>query len=328
MILITDTTGFIGRAVVRRLANAQMPVRCLLRPSRYAQQLPPGTPFSTICASMSDLPALRTAMQDVTAILHLMGEDDPNQTAMYSHAQDTANLIEAARETGVKRLIYLSRLEANRTSAYYLFRARGEAEAALRESDLDYTILQATITYGPGDVFTNVLVMLAKAIPYVLPLPEAELARFQPLWVEDLVTCIIKTLERDGLIGKTIPLGGPEHFTLEQLVTQVLEAARVSRRLVRMPNFLTQLIVDLFEMLLPRTPTPRRWLDVLAVGSATDLETMQIHFGIEPSRFSDCLTTYLAPRRPWRRDLLRFVLAHHHVDPSLEASCQPPAQDS
>jgi len=306
MILITDTTGFIGRAVVRRLAEEQADVRCLLRPSRHKQRLPPGIPFSTVSASMSDLPALRTTMQNVTAIFHLMGEDDPDQETIGAHAQDTANLIEAARETGVHRFIYLSRLEADRTSAYPLFRARGEAEAAVRESELDYTILQAAITYGPGDVFTNVLAMLAKVVPFVIPIPEAGMSRFQPMWVEDLVTCLVTTLERDDLIGQTIPLGGPEHFTLDQLVTRVLEAAGMHKRIVHVRTPWARMAIDLLDVLLPRNPIPHRWLDVLAMGSATDLGSIPRHFGFEPRRLAQSLD-YLRGKRPWRRNLIRFV---------------------
>jgi NADH dehydrogenase len=307
MILISDTTGFIGRAVVRRLAEEQAEVRCLLRPSRHRQQLPPGIPFSTVSASMSDLPALRTTMQDVTAIFHLMGEDDPDQRSVHNHVQHTANLIEAARETGVRRFIYLSRLGADRTSAYPLFCARGEAEIAVRESELDYTILQAAITYGPGDVFTNVLVMLAKMIPFVMPIPEAGTSRFQPMWVEDLVTCLVATLDRDDLIGQTIPLGGPEHFTLEQLVAQILGAAGMQRRIAHVRTPLVRTVIDLFNILLPRSPMPYRWLDVLALGSATDLGAIPLHFSFEPRRFDQCLD-YLRIKRPWRRSLVRFIL--------------------
>lgn len=307
MILITDTAGFIGRAVVKRLAQEQTQTCCLLRPSRHRQRLPLDTPCITVSAGMSDLPALRTAMQGVTAILHLMGEDVPDhEKALYTHAQDTANLIEAAREVGVRRLIYLSRLEADRNSAYPLFRTRGEAEVAVRESGLDTTILQAAITYGPEDSFTNVLAMLAKTIPFILPIPDSGTSRFQPLWIEDLVTCLLATLKRDDLIGQTIPLGGPEHFTVEQMVQQVLQTMEVKKRLVRIRVPLTRLLMDLSVALLPRTPIPYRWLDVLTAGSATDLGTVPRHFGFEPCRFAQCLD-YLRGKHPWRRNLLRFV---------------------
>lgn len=307
MILITNATGFVGRAVVCRLAAERWQARCLLRASRRAQRLPTGILFSTVSASMDDLPALRSAMQDVTAVIHLEGELDLERGGpLQGHVQDTANLIEATREVGVRRFIYLSRLGADRTSAYPLFRVAGEAESVVRESELDYTILQAAVTYGPEDAFTNVLAMLAKTIPYVLPIPDPGLSRFQPLWVMDLVHCIEATLGRDDLIGRVVPLGGPEHFTFEQLVLAVLKAVGVRRRLMRVRMPLMEASIALCDTLLPRTLTPPWWLDLLAVGSATDLVTTQRHFGFEPRRLAECVD-YLGRKRPWRRDLLSFV---------------------
>ena len=307
MILITGATGFVGRAVVRRLAVEGREVCCLLRPSRREQRLPTDILFSSVSASMDDLPALRAAMQGVTAVVHLTGEADLEQDRRLDHhADDTANLLEATREAGVRRLVYLSRLGANPASAYPLFRALGEAEAAVRESGLDITILQAAVTYGPEDTFTNVLAMLGKTIPLLLPIPDPGQSRFQPLWVMDLVRCVVDTLNRDDLIGQTVLIGGPEHFTFEQLLMEVLAAVGVRRRLVRVRPPLMRGAIALGEALLPRGPTPCWWLDLLTVGSATDLVTVQRHFGFAPCRFADCLD-YLGRKRPWRRDLLRFA---------------------
>jgi len=308
MILITGATSFVGRALVSRLVAERRDVRCLLRPSQRKQRLATGVLFSTVSASMSDLPALRTAMQDVTAIVHLTAEEDlDREGTLGRHIEDTANLITAAKDAGVRRFIYLSRLGADRTSAYPLFRARGEVDAVVRESGLDTTVLQASLIYGPEDVSTNVLVMLAKTIPFVLPVPDSGLSRFQPLWITDLTTCILATLDRDDLIGQTIPLGGSEHFTLEQMVEEILEVAGVRRRPVRVGMPLMRFAIGLSDAMLPCTPTPRWWLDLLTVGGTTDLMTIPRHYGFEPCRFRQCLG-YLRHRRAWRHDLVRLIL--------------------
>ena len=308
MILLTGATGFVGRAVVRRLTYEQHEATCLLRPSRHEQQLATGVSFSTVSANMSDLPAMRTAMQDVVAIVHMTGEEDlDREGTLRSHVQDTTNLIAVAQETGIRRFIYLSRIGADRASAYPLLRARGEAEAIVRESGLDITILQAPLIYGPEDFSTNMLVMLAKMMPFVLPIPDAGLSRFQPLSVVDLTTCVLVTLNQDNSIGQTIPLGGPEHFALDQMMMAILTAAGIRRRLVRVRTSMTQWAIAVAEALLPRNPVPFWWLDLLTAGDATDLMTIPRHFGFEPRRFASSLD-YLSHKRPWRRDLLRFVL--------------------
>jgi len=308
MILITDTTGFIGRATVRELTEMRNDVRCLLRPARHEQRLPKGTAVSIVSAAMDDLPALRTSLQDVTAVLHLMGEDGPDHERLkYRHAEDTANLLQAAQEVGVRRFVYLSRLGAERTSAYPLFQARGEAEVLVRESGLDYTILQPAITYGQEDAFTNVLAMLGQSFPFVVPIPDAGRARFQPLWVGDLVRCLADTIARDDLIGQTITLGGPEHFTLDQMMQQIMTKAGIQKRIVRMSPPVAHFVTEMSNGLLPRSPIPYRWLDVLAMGSATDLTNVSRTFGFEPHRFTDQLN-YLQHDRHWRWELLRFVI--------------------
>ncbi len=308
MILITGATGFVGRAVVHQLATETREVRCLLRPSQREQQLATGTPFSTVAASLDDLPALRTAMQDVTALVHLTGEEDLDREGrMRSHVEDTQNLITTAQEAGTRRFIYLSRLGADRSSAFSIFRARGQAERAVRDSDLDTTILQASTIYGPEDMTTNVLVMLAKMIPLVLPVPDTGMARFQPVYITDLARCIVATLDQDELIGHTIPVGGPEHFTFEQLVTEVLTAAGMRRRLVHVRTPLIQGVVRLLNAVLPRNPIPFWWLEALTVGSATDLTAIPRHFDFQPRRLSESLD-HVRRKRPWRRDLMRLTM--------------------
>jgi uncharacterized protein YbjT (DUF2867 family) len=307
MILITGATSFVGRAVVRTLADEQNGVRCLLRPSRHEQQLPPGVCAAIVSASMDDLPALRTSMQDVQAIVHLAGEEDlDREGTLRTHLTDTTNLIAAAHEVGVRRFVYLSRLGANSASAFPLFRARGEAEVAVQQSGLDYTILQAPVIYGPEDTSVNVLVMLAKLIPIVFPIPDTGQSSFQPLWVGDLARCILATPERNDLIGQTVPLGGPEHFNFEQMVRTVLAAAGMNRRLVQVRMPIVHWLIAVADALLPRSPTPLWWLDLLTLGGTTDLMAIPRHFNFEPARFSVRLD-YLRRKRPWRRDFFRLI---------------------
>jgi NADH dehydrogenase len=310
MILITYPTSFVGRAVVRRLAAEGLSARCLLQPSRYEQQLATEVTFSIASASFTDDAALSAAMQDVEVVIHLArGEERLEERRVQDQPMETANLLKAAQEAGVARFIYLSRLGATPASAYPLFRVKGESEVKIIQSGLDYTIFRSAVVYGADDAFTTRLVMLAKMIPVVLPIPDVGMARFQPLWVEDLARCIVATIDRDDLIERTVGLGGPEHYTLEQMIRRVLEAAGVRRYLLHVGMPLMQTGSNLLESLLVRNPTPDWWLDLVVAGSATELGAVAKHFGFEPCQFAHCLG-YLRRQRPWRRDFMRHVLGY------------------
>jgi len=308
MILVTTATTFVGRAVVRRLVADDRTVRCLVQPSARPQALPTGVPFSSVSARMNDVAALRAGMQDVTTVVHLVGEEAPGRVlTLDSHLEETACLLEAMNLAGVTRVIYVSRLGADAASAYQLFRIRGEAEALVTHSGVDYALLQPAITYGTEDAFTNVIAMLAKSIPLVLPIPDPGLARFQPLWVGDLARCVSATVGRDDLFGKSVQIGGPEHFTLEQMVSDLLSMLRVRRLTlhVRMP--FARGVSSFIDVLFPRNPVPLWMLDIIEKGSATDLGAIPRNFGFEPTRFAHGLE-YLRRRRTWRRDIAQFLL--------------------
>jgi len=315
MILVTGATNFVGRRVVRQLAAEQReggapPICCLVQTSRFEQQLPTDVDFHIRSASLNDVQALREAMQGVTVIIHLTREEErPRERTLVDHVEGTRNLLKAAREADVRRFIYLSRLGATPASAYPLFRIRGESEIAIAESGLEYTNFRSAVIYGSDDAFTTRLVMLAKMCPLVLPIPDVGMARFQPLWVEDLAKCIASTVHRSDLGNRMIPLGGPEHFTSEQMIRRILGAAGMRRRLLHVQMPLMRTAADALGALLVRNPTPMWWLDLAAVGSATDLGTIPKHFGFEPCRFAHCLN-YLRRSRPWRRTFIQYVLGH------------------
>jgi NADH dehydrogenase len=247
-------------------------------------------------------------MQDVSTVVHLIGEEAPGRArTLGEHPDETSCLLEAMHAAGVARIIYLSRLGADAASAYPLFRMRGEAEARVVQSGHEYAIIQPAVTYGADDAFTNVVAMLAKSIPMVLPVPDPGLARFQPLWVGDLARCVSEAVDRDDLLGKCIAIGGPEHFTLQQMVTALLRVLRVGRLTLKVRMPFVRAASSFIDLLFPRNPVPLWMLDIIEKGSATDLGAIPRNFGFEPIRFNRGLE-YLRRRRAWRRDLSRFLL--------------------
>ena len=291
MLLVTGATTFIGRAVLRNLSTYGYSIRTLLEPSMESPILPPGVSVEVALSSLNDERGVRAAMVDVSAVIHLAGTgldrsiDDP---AMID-AEGTRVIVEAAEAAGVERLIYQSTLGADPASAYPQIRAKAIAENYIRNSHIPYTILRSAVLFGADDCFTTSLAMLMAGSVLFFPVPGGGSTVLQPLWVEDLATCISWSLDEDETVGGTFDLGGPEYFTFRQIVSIVMRAASIMRIVVpARPPYLRG-GAWLMERTLRYSPISTNWLDYLAVNRTTDLDTLPRIFGLAPTRLEDRL---------------------------------------
>jgi len=304
MILITGATGFVGQRLVARLASSGQQVCCLVRPAHKERRLPPGVPVR-IAADVDDPPALRAAMQDVSTIVHLatLRVPDSKRTFESVNHQGAINVIEAAQDAGIKRLIALSQIGADPNSAYPFLRSKGLGDEAICASGLDYTLLRSSMLYGQDDEWLNNIAMVLKSVPWIFPVIGDGQARFQPLWVEDLVTCIEHCLRDSACIRATVSVGGPEYFTLDELVDTLAQVLNTQRRkaYVRVPLALWLAQVMKRTMIYPLLTQTA--IDGLNVNSVTEPTAIPHHFGFEPARLAETVT-YLR-QCPWRRLFLR-----------------------
>lgn len=305
MLLVTGSTNFVGRAVLKQLATYESPLRTLLEPSQMSPALPPGVEVDVALSSLLDERGIRAAMIGVDTVIHLAGTsmnstmDDP----LHFDVEAARILARAAAEVGVKRFIYHSLLGADRSSAYPFLRARALAEDAIAEAGVKPTILRTTLLYGEEDEITTSIAMIMAAVPLLSFMPGDGSIVLQPLWVEDLATCIAWAIDEPELVGTTHELGGPEYFTLRQLLEIILQKASLLRILVPTRAPYLRAAAWLLERLLPHSPLSTHWVDYFAVNRSTDLGTITSSFGLSPSRMETKLG-YLE-RKNWGWEFLR-----------------------
>ena len=305
MILVTGGTGFIGRALIRHLVEAGYQVRTLIRPSQSSPRLPKGVPVEVALAALSDERSLRAALVGVDTIYHLAGVERSGVEAdlLDVDVRGTQTVLSAAANAGVDRFFYLSHLGADRASAYPIFKAKAIAEEHIRRSGLDATIMRTGIVFGPNDGFTTGLAQLLSAIPFFFLLPGDGSSLMQPIWVEDLVTCMVWALDENVTRNQTYELGGPEFLTLSDVLKTILAQLGIQRRIVPFsPPYMRALTV-MVEYMLPNSPVSIYWLDYLAYNRTCSLDTIPRVFNLMPSRMSHQLG-YLNERN-WRRELFR-----------------------
>jgi NADH dehydrogenase len=263
LVLVTGGTGFLGRAVIRKLSQSDYQVRTLMRPSRRSPELPAGIPVEAAISSLVDKRGVRAAMVGVKSVVHLAGAE------------------RGGLEAGLR--------------AVDVEGTRALAEGAIRKSDLPYTIIRSSLVYGEGDRFTTSLAMLLGISPGIFPIPGDGKTAIQPVWVDDLATCVAWSLEEESMVGQTYDVGGPEFLTLRQVVEMVMQAAGSRRWLLNTSPLYLRGMTWAFQRILPNPPLTTFWFDYLASSRTASLDAMPTIFGLKPSMMIDQLR-YLGER--------------------------------
>jgi NADH dehydrogenase len=250
-------------------------------------------------ASFADERAVQAALQGVDVVFHLAGAEWQGRKAdlLTVDMQGTEALARVAAEAGVKRIITVSHLGASRASGYPVFRAKGVAEEHIRRSGIPHTIFRSSVVFGPGDHFSTGLSNVLRTSPFLFPLPRSTRSVIQPLWVEDLVTVLMWSLDDEGTINRTYEVGGSEYFTVRQIMETIMQVTRRPRTLFEMHPVLLRALIVTLESFIPNYPVSSFWLDYIAVSRTCAVDNLTRSFGLMPARFMYRLD-YLK-RKPW-----------------------------
>ncbi|MBZ0290931.1 MAG: NAD-dependent epimerase/dehydratase family protein [Anaerolineae bacterium] len=305
MILVTGATGFIGRQLVARLMADGKRVRCLIPEE---QESPWENPPDIITGNILDEEALFKAVTGVHVIIHLENAfwwGRPRDLERIELA-GTRALIAAARAARVGRIITLSHIGAAPSSAYPLIQIKGMVEEIVRSSGLAYTIIRTGIVFGEQDAFINHIAMLLRAVPLFFLMPGRGEVVLHPIYIDDLVDVLMRSLEQIEVVDTLVEVGGPEYITLEDLIRTVMRVSRAPRVIISVPPYILRWITAVYSRVLPRSLVTMQWLDLLATNRATQLGNTYSYFGIRPRRLEDTLLTYMRGRR-YLMPMLRYT---------------------
>ena len=310
MILVTGATGFIGRVLVRQLTETGQQVRVLLRPSPQSPRLPKSVPVEVAVVALNDERGLRAALRGVDHIYHLasaaaQGRDGSLFT---TDIEGTRTLAQVAADVEIERFIFLSHLGADRASAFPVHKSKGIAEEHIRKSGVPHTIIRSSKIFGPEDGFTSTLADILRFAPGILPIPGDGRTLIQPLWVEDLATCLIWALQNPDMVNQTYEIGGGEYFTLRQVMETIMSVTRTHRLLISMPPPYMRALVVLLDSFARQLNASTYWIDYVAVNRTCPVDNLPRTFGLMPARFAYRLN-YLE-RKPFSQriqEALRFT---------------------
>lgn len=289
MIVVTGASGYLGSHIVNRLAQEGRPVRAMVHsvPRAKNEGRLAGLSIDWVQADVTDPSSLVQAFEGSTSIIHTVAIAIEKGGLDYEtiNYQGTAHVVEAARKTGVRRFVNISQLGAKADLPYRFLASKGKAQDYVAASDLIWTAFRPAVIWGPEDEFANTFAKLVPLTPLIFPIIGDENARFQPVWVEDVVTCVSKALDDPTTHRKEYELGGPEILTLEEIERRTLQAVDARRWMMHFPMPVLSLVVTLMEKLLPAPPVTRSLLELLQVSNVTTDNAIQ-KFVDQPRAFS------------------------------------------
>ncbi|HTV96370.1 MAG TPA: complex I NDUFA9 subunit family protein [Steroidobacteraceae bacterium] len=245
-ICILGGTGFLGTRLVARLIKEGHRVTVLSRDREQHKHLLvlPGLTLENCDvyeeAQLSERFRGKDVVINLVGILNERGFGGAGFRR--AHTELTRSVLQAMRSAGVPRLVQVSALKAAVDAPSHYLRSKGEAEKLIREQGggLDWTILKPSVMFGPGDSFLNRFAALLAVVPWILPLARAS-ARFQPVFVDDVVDAILHCLKGAASRQRSYELGGPQIYTLREVVALVAAVTGRRRWIIGLPNFAARL---------------------------------------------------------------------------------------
>jgi nucleoside-diphosphate-sugar epimerase len=230
-LFVTGGTGFLGSRVVAALRQRGISIVALDRSGKLREKFSSDPGVETIAADVLQPEHYRAGLAKTSVILHLAALTGraSEQEHFRVNAEGTEILLDEARRTGIRKILFVSSIAAKfpDKSRYYYAQAKVRAEEAVRASGLHFTTIRPTMIFGQGSPILSALQKLA-TLP-VMPVFGNGRTLVQPIYVDDLVAYILEILDQDRFRGETLDLGGPAPVTIEELFQEIRQACKGSR---------------------------------------------------------------------------------------------------
>ncbi len=300
LVTVFGGSGFVGTQLVQLLARAGYRIRVAVRRPDLAGHVKPLGSVGQVVpiqANLRNRDSVAAAVRgaDVVVNLAATGIEKGKQRFSAINALGARNVAEAAAAAGVPRLMQMSVIGASETSPSLSANSRAVGEAEVRRAFPQAIIFRASIIFGPGDDFFNMLGNLSRLLP-VLPLIGGK-TKFQPVYVGDVAEALAAAVEGNVAPGSTFELGGPEVLTHRELVERVLRYANRHNPLLPLPEGVGTLL-SLPMLMMPKPLlTPDR-VTLLTIDNVVSTEAVAEQrtlegLGITPRPLDAVLPGYL-----------------------------------
>jgi len=292
-IVLFGGTGFLGRELATRLYRSGAYVTLVARHPERCRELMVLPRVRALQGDVRDAAFVGRALAGQDAAVNLVGVlTAPPKIMRALHIDWPARLAESGRD--LERLVHVSACNADPQGPSRYIATKGEGEARIRESQAPWSIVAPSLVFGPGDSFFNKFATLLRLAPLALPVVRPH-ARFTPVYVGDVAEAIVRTLARPDLAGRRLALGGPEEWTMRDVLHYLRRIMGLKKALIDLPDSLAKLQGAMMGML-PGEPFSLEQYRTLTVDAVAGTEVLR-DLKIDPEAVEGVVPLYLGMQR-------------------------------
>jgi uncharacterized protein YbjT (DUF2867 family) len=294
-------SGFIGRYVVKRLAQQGFVVRVPSRDPEGALFLKPMGAVGQVVplyASVTHEATVHRAVEGAEIVVNLVGLLAESGSASFQaiHVEGAERIARLSAAAGVGRLVQISAIGADPASPSRYASTKGKAEQAVQAAFPGATILRPSLVFGIEDNFFNRFAAIARLSP-IMPVIAGG-TKMQPVFVGDVADAVMAALASPATKGKTFELGGPMVWTFRDILAFILKTTHRDRPLVDIPMGIARIQASILQHVPGKPLTPDQLLmlahDNVVSGDAPGLADL----GITPTPVELVVPAYLSRYQP------------------------------
>ena len=313
-------SGFVGRYIIKHLADAGYTVRVPTRNTERAKFLKPCGYLGQILpihCDVTDAAAVKEVVAGSEAVINLIGILFERGARSFDlmHVQVAKTIAEACKEYGVDTLLHMSALGADALSNARYAQTKAAAEAAVRAIMPSAVIFRPSVIFGPEDGFLNMFALMGRFSP-VLPVVGAALPKFdfntrtlevdggpkfQPVYVGDVADAFMTALTDPDTRTQTYELGGPKIYSFREILEFLLKTTRQKALLIPVPFGVAKLQAMVLQLLPKPLLTPDQVILLKSDNVVCDGAKTFADLNIEPNTMEAVAPSYLKRHRPPRK---------------------------
>ncbi len=236
--LVTGATGYIGGRLVPELLAAGWRVRALARHPEALRDRPWSHDIEVVRGDAGDPAAVRTAMEGVHVAYYLVHALGTGRRFESTDRRTALVFGQAARESGVARIVYLGGLYPEGEELSRHLDSRKEVGEILLASGVPTTVLRAAVILGSGSASFEMLRYLTERLP-IMVTPRWVYNRIQPIAIRDVLRYLVGSATMPDDVSRAFDIGGPDVLTYKDMMLRYAAVAGLPRRVIVPVNVLT-----------------------------------------------------------------------------------------